>query len=159
MKPLDDYLPYLLNRAGARIAAAFTEVVRGYGITLPMWRVLAALNEADGQRMGDLAGRTSIDGSTLSRVIDAMQRQDLVARQRQGSDARSVTVHRTPAGAALTQKIVPVALHYETAALTGFSGPQAKLLKRMLTQVFRNIDALEEEQRQAERQEGEREAG
>jgi len=148
MKPLDDYLPYLLNRAGARIASAFTEVVRGYGITLPMWRVLAALNEADGQRMGELADRTSIDGSTLSRVIDAMQRQGLVARQRRGSDARSVTVHRTPAGAELTQKIVPVALHYETAALTSFSGPQAKLLKRMLTQVFRNIDALEEEQRQ-----------
>ncbi len=148
MKPLDDYLPYLLNRAGARIAAAFTEVVRGYGITLPMWRVLAALNETDGQRMGELAERTSIDASTLSRVIDAMQRQGLVTRQRQDADQRGVTVHRSPAGRELTQKIVPVALHYETAALQGFSGPQAKLLKRMLIQVFRNIDALEAEQRQ-----------
>lgn len=154
MKPLDDYLPYLLNRAGARIAAAFTQVVRGYGITLPMWRVLAALNEADGQRMGELAERTSIDGSTLSRVVDAMQRQGLVVRQRRDEDQRSVTVRRTEAGVALTQKIVPLALHYETVALAGFSGPQAKLLKRMLIQVFRNIDTLEGEQRQAEARAG-----
>lgn len=143
MKPLDDYLPYLLNRAGARIAAAFTEVVRGYGITLPMWRVLAALNEADGQRMGELAERTSIDGSTLSRVIDAMQRQGLVVRQRHDEDQRSVTVHRTPAGAELTGKIAPAALRYETAALAGFSGPQAKLLKRMLVQLYRNMSTLD----------------
>jgi len=154
MKPLDDYLPYLLNRAGARIAAAFTEVVRGYGITLPMWRVLAALREAEGQRMGDLAERTSIDASTLTRVVDVMQRQGLVARQRRDDDARGVTVNRTPAGRDLTDKIVPVALHYETAALAGFSGPQAKLLKRMLVQLYRNMDALEEGQRQAQRRAG-----
>jgi len=149
MKPLDDYLPYLLNRAGARIAAAFTEVVRGYGITLPMWRVLAALNEADGQRMGELAARTSIDASTLTRVVDAMERQGLVARSRGGGDARGILVQRSPAGRDLTAKIVPLALHYEAAALAGFSGPQAKLLKRMLIQLYRNMDALEQEQRQA----------
>ncbi|MCC6471766.1 MAG: MarR family transcriptional regulator [Alphaproteobacteria bacterium] len=145
MKPLDDYLPYLLNRAGARIAGAFTSVVRDYGLTLPMWRVLAALNEADGRRMGELALRTSIDQSTLSRVVDALERRGLVRRARQDADARGVAVHAGEAGRALTAKIVPIALHYETVALAGFSGPQAKLLKRMLTQLYRNMDALDAE--------------
>ena len=45
MGPLDSYLPYLLNRAGARIAASFSEEVRPLGATLQMWRVLAALRE------------------------------------------------------------------------------------------------------------------
>ena len=44
MKALDDYLPYLLNRAGARIADAFGKVTRQHGISLQMWRVLAALH-------------------------------------------------------------------------------------------------------------------
>ena len=43
MGPLDTYLPYLLNRAGARIAAAFGEEMRPLGASLQMWRVLAAL--------------------------------------------------------------------------------------------------------------------
>jgi DNA-binding MarR family transcriptional regulator len=145
MKPLDDYLPYLLNRAGARIAASFTQVVRDYGLTLPMWRVLAALNESDGRRMGELAERTSIDQSTLSRVADAMERQGLVRRVRQDDDARSVAVHATEAGRNVTARIIPIALHYEAVALQGFSGPQAKLLKRMLVQLYRNMDALDRE--------------
>src|SRR4029453_1990923 len=65
MGPLDSYLPYLLNRAGARIATAFGEEVRPLGATLQMWRVLAALREQDGRRMGDLGDMTSIEGSVL----------------------------------------------------------------------------------------------
>ena len=41
MGPLDSYLPYLLNRAGARIATAFNDEVRPLGATLQIWRVLA----------------------------------------------------------------------------------------------------------------------
>ena len=59
MGPLDGYLPYLLNRAGARIASAFGEEVRPLGVTLQIWRVLAALREKDRRRMGDLSQTTS----------------------------------------------------------------------------------------------------
>ena len=144
MKPLDDYLPYLLNRAGARIAASFTEVVRGYGITLPMWRVLAALNEAGGQRMGELARRTSMDASTLTRVIDGMEQRGIARRVREDGDARSVAVHATPQGSALTAKIIPLALTYEDVALAGFGAAEARLLKQMLVRVYENMDKLDD---------------
>ena len=65
---LTRYLPYLVNRTGVRIATAFGEELRPHGITLQMWRVLAALDHADGQRISDLAALTSIDVSTSSRL-------------------------------------------------------------------------------------------
>lgn len=143
---LTQYLPYLINRTGARIATAFTEVLRRYGITLQMWRVLAALDHADGQRVSDLAALTSIDVSTLSRLIDAMQEKGLVERRRSnGADARVVTVHATAAGHALTAEIIPLARHYQEVALRGFTAEEAAALKVMLVRVYRNIDALEEE--------------
>lgn len=98
MGPLDGYLPYLLNRAGARIAAAFSEEVRPLGATLQTWRVLAALHERDGRRMGDLSETTSIEVSTLTRLVDNMESKGLVARRRDAADARAVTLHATPAG-------------------------------------------------------------
>ena len=87
MGPLDGYLPYLLNRAGARIATAFAEEVRPLGATLQMWRVLAALRESDGRRMGDLSGTTSIGVSTLTRLVDGMEKKGLVARRRGTTNA------------------------------------------------------------------------
>lgn len=143
---LTRYLPYLINRTGVRIAAAFTEAIRAHGITLQMWRVLAALDHADGQRISDLAALTSIDVSTLSRLLDAMQQKGLVERRRgNGGDARVVTVYATAAGHALTAKIIPLARHYQMVALKGFTAAERETLKSMLVRVYRNIDMLEDE--------------
>ncbi len=143
---LTRYLPYLVNRTGVRIATAFGDVLREHAITLPMWRVLAALDHADGQRISDIAALTSIDVSTLSRILDALQEKGLVERRRgNGGDARVVTVHETEAGHAMTGKIIPHARHYEDVALRGFTAEEEKALKAMLERVYRNIAALEEE--------------
>lgn len=142
MGPLDSYLPYLLNRAGARIAAAFSEEVRPLGATLQTWRVLAALREQDGRRMGDLSETTSIEVSTLSRLVDGMETRGLVARRRDSRDARVILLHVTPAGRRLAQRILPIAERYETVALAGFNAGEAESLKAALRRLYANMDAL-----------------
>lgn len=157
---LTRYLPYLVNRTGIRIAAAFSEEFREHRITLQMWRVLAALDHADGQRISDLAALTSIDVSTLSRILDQMQEKGLIERRRgngrarsreRGADARVVTVHATRHGQAITAKLIPRARHYETMALTGFTPAEAEALKAMLVRVFDNVALLEAETDAAEK--------
>jgi DNA-binding MarR family transcriptional regulator len=140
--PLDSYLPYLLNRAGARIAAAFSEEVRPLGATLQMWRVLAALREQDGRRMGSLSETTSIEVSTLTRLVDNMENKRLVARRRDATDARVVALHVMPAGRRLTQRILPIAERYESVALAGFSAAESQILKAALRRLYANMDAL-----------------
>ena len=142
MGPLDGYLPYLLNRAGARIATAFALEVRPLGATLQMWRVLAALRERDRRRMGDLSATTSIEVSTLTRLVDGMERKGLVARRRSAPDARVVMLEVTPAGRRLTGRILPIAERYERVALKGFDAREAEVLKTALRRLYANMDAL-----------------
>src|SRR5208282_6365190 len=80
MFDLASYLPYLVNRIGVRLAGAFGKELAAYGITLPMWRVLAALRHRGSQRVGRLAAATSIEVSTLSRLLAGMDRRGLVRR-------------------------------------------------------------------------------
>ncbi len=143
MGPLDSYLPYLLNRAGVRIATAFSEEVRPLGATLQIWRVLAALRDKDGRRMGELSATTSIEVSTLTRLVDGMEQKDLVSRRRDTGDARAVLVHVTAAGRRLTQRILPIAERYETVALAGFTAGEAEVLKAALRRLYANMDDLE----------------
>lgn len=145
MLQLADYLPYLLNRAGSRIAAAFSEAVRAHGITLPIWRVLAALHHREGQRMSELSETTAIEISTLSRIVNGLVRRGLAERRRVDGDARAVTVHRTQAGRALTDRVIPLAMHYEDVALKGFSAEEAEVLRVMLRRVYVNMGQLEAE--------------
>jgi DNA-binding MarR family transcriptional regulator len=142
MGPLDSYLPYLLNRAGARIAAAFGEEVRPLGATLQIWRVLAALREKDGRRMGDLSQTTSIEVSTLTRLVDGMEKKGLVTRRRDPEDSRAVLLHVGPAGKQLTKRIVPIAERYEKVALKGFAPKESDALKAALRRLYANMDDL-----------------
>jgi DNA-binding MarR family transcriptional regulator len=142
MGPLDDYLPYLVNRAGTRIAMAFAADVRALGATLQIWRVLAALREKDGLAMGDLSATTSIKISTLTRLVDGMAGQRLVVRRRAAHDARIVLLHVTAEGRRLTRKILPVAERYEQVALRGFNATEAMALKAALRRLYANMDRL-----------------
>ena len=142
MGPLDGYLPYLLNRAGARIATAFGEEMRRLGTSLQAWRVLAALRDKDGRRMGDLSATTSIEVSTLTRLVDNMEKTGLVARRRDANDTRAVLLHVTAAGKKLTRRIVPIAERYEKVALKGFGPADAEMLKAALRRLYANMDDL-----------------
>jgi DNA-binding MarR family transcriptional regulator len=142
MGPLDSYLPYLLNRAGARIATAFGEEVRPLGATLQVWRVLAALRERDGRRMGDLSATTSIEVSTLTRLVDSMEKKGLVARRRDPQDSRVVLLYVAPSGKQLTRRILPIAERYEKVALKGFGAAEADALKTALRRLYANMDDL-----------------
>jgi DNA-binding MarR family transcriptional regulator len=143
MLPLDDYVPYLLNRAGARIAQAFSEEMRGLGTSLQAWRVLAALRDRDGQRVSELSDHTSIEISTLSRVLDGMQKQGLIARRRAPGDGRVVTLAVTAAGRRLTDRIVPIAERYERVAISGLSASETVQLKRLLRRLYANMTELD----------------
>ena len=98
MKPsakldLADYLPYLVNRVGTIIADQFgEEALAPHGLSIAMWRVMAVLASAGGQRQIDLADLTSIDASTLSRIVTRLVRMGLVARARSASSNREVVV-------------------------------------------------------------------
>ena len=79
---LDDYLPYLINRVGFALAASLHRgrADAATGSAIAMWRVLAALSNNGEQRQIDLVDMTSIDASTMSRLVTRLVRMGLVTR-------------------------------------------------------------------------------
>lgn len=138
---LDEYLPYLINRTGTAVAGAFSEELAEAKLTLPQWRVLAALFHQGEQRQIDLAKFTSIDVSTLSRLVSALNRRELVSRRRSATSNREVSVNLTVKGLAITRRYIPVALAYETIGTKGLSRADLATLRRCLKQIYGNLDA------------------
>ncbi len=141
---LINFLPFLLNRAGSRVAAAFSEILKEYDVTLPMWRVLAVLRQEDGLRAGQLAAVTSIEAWNVSRLVNAMERQDLLRRQHDSNDARAVSIHLTQKGRELIDQIVPHALKCEQLLFQDFTAKEAAQLKEMLRRLHDNMARWED---------------
>lgn len=139
---LDDYLPYLINRAGIALATRFSAILRREGLSLPDWRVLAALRERNGQRLTELACRTSIEISTLSRLVGSLEGNGLVTRDRDSEDARAIAIRLSPTGEALSARLTPVAQNLEKTALAGLSEAEAQQLKSLLHRIFDNLEAV-----------------
>ena len=137
--PLENLLPHLIHRNENQMTARFNRQARKYGVNAQAWRVLSALLAVDDQRVGELAGNTAIELSTLSHLLTRMGRDGLVRRHRVGDDQRSVEVCLTPAGRALTEKVAPLAMAHERAALAGFDEDEARTLKALLRRVAENV--------------------
>lgn len=142
MFELSQYVPYLLHRAGRRLADALTPELARHDVALPMWRVLTALRNEGPRRLGALSRLVAIEVSTLSRLAAQMEEKDLVRRTRDGGDARAVTVSLTQRGLALTERTVPSALDCEQRALRGMSDAEVAILKRLLSQIHENLEDL-----------------
>ena len=106
---LQEFLPYLLNRAGVKTGLVFGQALQAFGITLSEWRILSALWEQDGLRLNDIAAIVVADVSTTSRQVRALEQAALVARARSGADRRALHLVLTEAGRALTAEILGIA--------------------------------------------------
>ena len=90
---LGDFLPHLVNRVGTIIAEQFgEETLAPHRLSIAMWRVMAVLASKGSQRQIDLADLTSIDASTLSRIVTRLVRMGLLTRTRSTSSNREVAV-------------------------------------------------------------------
>ena len=136
-------LPYLLNRAGVRLGELFNRELEEQGLSLPMYRVLAALSERGDQRLTDLSGMTTIEMTTLSRLSASMQRQGLLQRLRPDDNLRTLQISLTAEGRALAARLMPRAEQYEAVAMRGLGAEQVACVKQALAQIFGNLDALE----------------
>ncbi len=137
---LDNYLPYLLNRVGFALVESFTsEALKQHGLSIDMWRVLAALSNNGAQRQIDLVGMTSIDASTMSRLVSRLVRMDLATRSRSRTSNREVVVALSAKGRALMQKLIPIAVGLERKASAGLSAKELAQMKRLLARMYGNL--------------------
>ncbi len=136
-------IPYLIARAGIKTGQAFSAEIKQFDLNLNEWRVGATLRQQPHQRLSEVAEHTSIDASTLSRLIDSMVLRNLVIRERSAGDARAIALRLSPEGEAVVDKVIPLAQLYERVALAGISPDQVQLLRDILTKVFSNLDLLE----------------
>jgi len=137
---LDEYLPYLINRTGAALANAFSTELHEAGLTLPMWRVIVVLRHAGQQRQIDLSRLASIEESTMSRLITSLHRSNLVTRRRATNSNREVSVTLTARGAAVVQRLIPIAQAYEEMLTDKIDPAELEVVRRCLRLFYANVE-------------------
>jgi len=103
--------------------------------------VLAVLSDNGGQRQVDLSGLTSIEASTLSRLVSRMIHAGLVTRIRSEKSSREVVVTLSPKGRAVSRRLIPIARRLEQVASAGIPARDMAAAKRALLTMHGNMAA------------------
>jgi MarR family transcriptional regulator, organic hydroperoxide resistance regulator len=145
---LGNFLPYLVNRVSTAFVADFSEnALARYDLSIAMWRVLAALAYNGEQRLIDLALMTSIDVSTLSRLVTRLLHAGLVSRKRSKTSNREVLIELTAKGRGIVDRLIPIARNLERTAVDGIVPKDLAAIKRSLRRIYENMEKSESRSR------------
>jgi DNA-binding MarR family transcriptional regulator len=134
---LEDLAAAFVTTSRALVGIAIRSVhAAPVAVTVPQHRVLVLLAANGPQGIGTLAQQLGVAPSNATRVVDRLQRLDLVQRSRSDSDGRAVHVTITTAGrrlvdavnahrrdevAAVLRELSPQQVETVVAALTAFT--------------------------------------
>jgi len=96
--PLDGQLCFSLYGATLAIGRAYKPMLDDLGLTYPQYLVLSALWEADGQTIGAIAERLSLEPSTITPLVKRLEQAGFLTRQRNPDDERQVQVRLSEKG-------------------------------------------------------------
>ncbi|MGE0581968.1 MAG: MarR family winged helix-turn-helix transcriptional regulator [Steroidobacteraceae bacterium] len=140
---LDRFVPYRLsvlsNLISTAIAGAYVE---RFGLSIPEWRVVAALGERAGMSAAEVAARTAMDKVAVSRAVAALQRAGRIVRATSTRDRRRSALRLSRAGATVYAKVAPYALAYEAALLASLDLRERDALERLLDKLTRRAVEL-----------------
>jgi len=124
-----------LRRIVRYLRLADREAEAAHGLSAAQLFVLHSLAAAPASSLGELAGRTLTDASSVSTVVAKLVAKKLVARVRAADDQRRFSLRLTPAGA----KVVRDAPRIVQARITDGIGKLAPARRRELV---RALDTL-----------------
>lgn len=126
----------VLDRRDRGLAAA----LKPYGLRAPELRTLATLYSRHRVSMSELAELTSIERTTLSRVVERMVRSGWITRLTDASDARVTRLALTAEGQRLFARIWPAVRRVNEMAVASLPEPAVGFVRWALQEMCRNFD-------------------
>ena len=133
-----------INRLSRRILA---RKMKEYGIDRinpAQGRIMFVLWRNKSVPISELVKKTSLKKSTMTSMLDRLEKSGHVTRVRSGKDRRQILIQRTEKDRNLEKAYVQVSQEMEKLVLKGFSEKEVSELESYLRRVLGNVTAVEE---------------
>ncbi|MEN2977969.1 MarR family transcriptional regulator [Tistrella bauzanensis] len=129
-----------LSTAGRRMRTVFDGLVRKRGLTLSRARALLLLQNQRAMNQTELAGLLEIEGPTVVRLLDGLEKQGLITRSTSGHDRRVKQIKLTDAARAQVAEVEAIVETVRAAMLNDIEDAELDAAMRVLSRVIHNLD-------------------
>ena len=113
--------------------------IAGIEVTIEQWSLLYHLWKQDGVSQQQLCDATFRDKPSITRLVDNMEKVNLVKRVASKDDRRINMIYLTTEAKEMEEKLMMVANQTLNEALTGVTNGQIEIAKEVLQNVYDNL--------------------
>lgn len=142
--PTDNRLIYLIFTAQQKLRTHINNIMirENVRVTPAQAGILFLLKEKDGRTMSELSQILSIDNSTITGLVDRLEKAGLVRRNLSPTDRRALHVYASPEGMQEADKAGKVIRMVNQEIREGFTAEELECFKKILKSFFRKFDAV-----------------
>lgn len=135
------FYSFLTGKAYTALSRRLQKNLRGAGleVTAEQWSILYALWEEEGLTQQELAQRTFREKTAITRIIDNMERRNLLIRVPDKGDRRTNLIYLTKVGRQLKGVCMEQANQTLKEALAGVDAGHIHIAKDTLKKVYENL--------------------
>lgn len=127
----------LLRHVGAIVRKRGRDILSHFDITPPQFDALLFLREHGELTMGELCQKMYLACSTATDLIDRMERNDLIERERDSEDRRVIRLKTKPKGLQIIEEVLKARKGYLSTVLAQVEDEDKDQLIRALGQIHR----------------------
>ena len=133
---LDQCINFLLTGAQHRVFQEMKKELEQYDLTPIQYGVLKCIWQLDLHTPKEIADYLSIENSTISGILDRMEKKELIERKIDKDDRRFVYIDLTKEGKALEAPVNKTVEEFNHKILSDFSEKEQAQLRDMLRRLF-----------------------
>jgi MarR family transcriptional regulator, organic hydroperoxide resistance regulator len=134
-----DWPFYLIARTARRYEMDMEEALRRIDMDVPSWRAIMLVHEQNPSSVSEIAERAVTRLSTMTRVIQRLEKRGWVKLATRAADARVTEVFITPAGEEIVEQVRGVASRIYQAVFKDMSASEIETLNGLLLRVFNSL--------------------
>lgn len=134
------HICFNLGRVMRRVYDHYERRLEPFGLTVPQYFVFNALWMGDGISIGELSERVYLNSSTLTGIIDRMERSSYVERRDNPDDRRAILIFLTPKARELGDRILEFANELDIALRQPFSQQEMDVFESVLRKLAETRD-------------------
>ncbi len=122
-----------------QITDAFGRRLQGYGITRVQWIALYYVKTRSKISQRDLSNLMYIMDSSAGRLIDRLERDGLIQRERNTEDRRVIYLELTDKGDKLITDLMPLGIQFNNDLMEGIDDEEIRIYEKVLNKMLSNI--------------------
>jgi len=138
-------LCFIVGKASRNMVKIVRDKVSCYGLTPSQFFLLIALCEENGILITALAKKVALDKSTLTSLLDRLERDELIQRTAHPTDRRIIQIYLTPKAEAMREDLIRIYHETNGLFLSRLAPEELKVFEGIINKLESVREEVEEE--------------